>query len=73
MGRKDFVREGCRTPASPEVGVSFASGPTVQLVASSPTGEANSALAGLLPTEIDAVLPMPAADVMLGLLEKLGA
>lgn len=53
--------------------VSFASGPTVQLVASSPTGEAHSALAGLLPTEIDAVLPLPAADVMLGLLEKLGA
>ena len=46
---------------------------SVQLVASSPTGEANSALAGLLPTEIDAVLPMPAANVMLGLLEKLGA
>ena len=37
------------------------------------TGDADSAIAGLLPAEIDAVLPMPDANVMLALLEKLAA
>jgi len=37
------------------------------------TGAADSAIGGLLPAEIDAVLPMPAADVMLALLQKLAA
>ena len=34
-------------------------------------GEASGPIAGLLPTEIDAVLPLPAADVMLQLLQRL--
>jgi hypothetical protein len=37
------------------------------------TGAANEAIAGLLPAEIEAVLPMPAADVMLALLTELAA
>ena len=37
------------------------------------TGDADSAIAGLLPAEIDAVLPMPDANVMLALLDKLSA
>jgi hypothetical protein len=37
------------------------------------TGAADQAIAGLLPAEIEAVLPMPAADVMLALLAGLGA
>ena len=32
------------------------------------TGATNASIAGMLPAEIDAVLPMPAADVMLSLL-----
>ncbi len=34
-------------------------------------GEASGPIAGLLPAEIDAVLPIPAADVMLALIAKL--
>ncbi|AYG59046.1 substrate-binding domain-containing protein [Rhizobium jaguaris] len=37
------------------------------------TGNADSAIAGLLPAEIDAVLPIPDASVMLALLDKLAA
>ncbi|MDL2407843.1 substrate-binding domain-containing protein [Rhizobium calliandrae] len=37
------------------------------------TGNADSAIAGLLPAEIDAVLPIPDANVMLALLDKLAA
>ena len=37
------------------------------------SGTVDKSVEGLLPPEIDAVLPMPAADVMLALLEKLAA
>lgn len=37
------------------------------------TGAANEAIAGLLPAEVEAVMPMPSADVMLGLLTELSA
>jgi hypothetical protein len=37
------------------------------------TGSGDSAIAGLLPAEVDAVLPMPDAGVMLGLLDKIAA
>ncbi len=37
------------------------------------TGNADSAIAGLLPAEIDAVLPTPDANVMLALLDKLAS
>lgn len=37
------------------------------------TGTANTAIAGMLPAEVDAVLPMPSADVMLKLLAALEA
>lgn len=36
-----------------------------------PAGEATGPIAGLLPTQISAVLPIPAADVMLALIQKL--
>lgn len=32
-----------------------------------------SAVGGLLPAEIASVLPMPAADIMLSLLDKIGS